>query len=84
LDVERAMTRYPSASPVEGLENSDLLEPSWLESARRYRELAEVERAHQWVSFHEGMCELHRKLSEEHTAKARALQELLHARAVES
>jgi hypothetical protein len=76
LDIEKSLTRTHQ-SPLESPDNI-LLEPSYMESVRRYHELAEVERCHQWVDFHRQMTELHRKLSEEHEVKAEALMESLH------
>jgi hypothetical protein len=81
MDIEKAMTRTTS-SPAERVDD-DLLEPSYAESVRRYHELAEIERAHQWIDFHNGMVELHTRLATGHYEKAQALIESLHTRVME-
>jgi hypothetical protein len=78
LDVERAMTRT-SSSPLEA-QDDILLEPSYAESVRRYHELAEIERTHQWIGYHNGMGDLHTRLATGHYEEAQALIESLHTR----
>ena len=50
-----------------------LLEPSYRETVRRFNERRRRENRARWFSFYSGMAELHRRLADEHEAKAEAL-----------
>ena len=47
----------------------------WIGSVERYHEKRRQEMRARWYSFHADMSELHRRLSEEHAAKAEKLCE---------
>jgi len=72
VDVERSMTRYPSSSPLEQAD-TDLLEPLWLESARRLRENQRLENLLAWRTYHLDLARLHTTLASEHQQKAEDL-----------
>ncbi len=72
-EAERELERMVRTrhDPLDGAEMS---EPLWAESVRAYHARAAAERREQWKIFHESMCDLHRRLSEEHAAKAAELE----------
>jgi hypothetical protein len=47
----------------------------WIGSVERYHEKRRQEIRAKWFAFHSDMSELHRRLSEEHAAKAEKLCE---------
>jgi hypothetical protein len=71
VDVEKALTRT-STSPLES-PDADLLEPSYRESVRKFRQRERLENLDRWREFHLGMRELHLRLADEHQLKADTL-----------
>jgi hypothetical protein len=71
VELEHSLTRT-ATSPVES-QDADLQEPGYMESVRRYHELAELQRRQEWIDYHNGMSRLHEHLAQEHAAKAAAL-----------
>jgi hypothetical protein len=69
--LEKAMTRSQT-SPLEETD-ADLLEPLWLESARRAKENEWLENLLAWRDFHTNMARLHTTLASEHQQKAEDL-----------
>jgi hypothetical protein len=74
LDVEKALTRTPT-SPLES-PDADLLEPSYKESVRRFKQRQRMAHFDQWRKFHLNMRELHLRLADEHQHKADTLERL--------
>ncbi len=52
-----------------------LLEPSYLESVRRFNRRQQEALREQWRAFHRDMCRLHSQLADEHASKAAKLEE---------
>ena len=67
---EKLLTRRHDPGP-----DADLLEPTYRESVRRFNERRRRENRDRWVAFYSGMAQLHRRLADEHEAKAEALLE---------
>ena len=70
MDVldEKMLSRRENPAPA-----ADLLEPSYRESVRRFNERRRRENRARWFSFYSGMAELHRRLADEHEARAEQL-----------
>jgi hypothetical protein len=71
VHLEKAMTRT-STSPVEAVDG-DLLEPSYMESVRRFHERQRDENRQRWIHFHSDMARLHLGLAARHEEKVQAL-----------
>jgi len=75
LDVEfseKTLTTT-TGSPLEA-PDADLLEPSYMESVRRFKELADIERAHEWASHHRSLSAVFRRMADRHDAEAEAIE----------
>ncbi len=80
MDVEhfeKTLTRV-STSPLESPGDlADLLEPSYKESVRRFKQRERLVNFDRWREFHLNMRELHLRLADEHQVKADNLIEIV-------